>query len=89
MKRKSAQVNSASCIFFSPAAPSEPTPRPAPALGMYSLFAKFTILCGGQQGNSCGLIVCGGGSGDGRYELGFSASLQQQNRKVGDDEWKF
>lgn len=46
MKRKSAHVNSASCIFFSPAAPSEPTPRPAPALGMYSLFAKFTILCG-------------------------------------------
>lgn len=41
MNRNRAHVNSASCIFFSPAAPSEPTPRPAPALGIYSLFLWF------------------------------------------------
>lgn len=29
MKRNKVQVNSASCIFFSPAAPSEPTPSPS------------------------------------------------------------
>lgn len=30
-------MNSASCMFFSPAAPSEPTPRPEVTLEIYSL----------------------------------------------------
>lgn len=44
MNRNRAHVNSASCMFFSPAAPSEPTPKPEPALGMYSLLHNFVFF---------------------------------------------
>lgn len=41
-------------MFFSPAAPSDPTPRPEPTLGIFS----FCFLCGGMAGAMCMVFVC-------------------------------